>query len=233
MAPARAPGRCLGLIGGLGVGATIHYYKALTAAHQARGRLARLRIAHADVERVLDDVGAGRLDDLARYLASLIGQLAAGGAEVAAIAATAPHICAPHLAPICPLPLIDLTEAVARAVRAAGLKRVALFGTRAAMASGLFGRLSGVEIVALRPAELDYVHDTYLAIVRAAGGTPEQIAGLRRLADTLCRRDGAEAIVLAGTELALVFDEATAGFPALDTARIHIDAIMAALLEPT
>ncbi|MBI3513357.1 MAG: aspartate/glutamate racemase family protein, partial [Proteobacteria bacterium] len=207
----RAAGRCLGLIGGLGVGATIHYYKALTAAHEARGRAARLLIAHADVERVLGDIGAGRVDELAQYLASLVRQLADGGAEVAAIAAIAPHIAAPRLVPLCPLPLVDLAEATARAVRAAGLQRVALFGTRAAMTSGLFGRLTEVEVVQPRPDELAYIQATYLAIVRAAGGTADQIAGLRKLADTLCRRDGAEAIVLAGTELALVFDEATAG----------------------
>ena len=50
--------RCLGLIGGLGPGATIHYYRELIAAHQAQGRIPRLLIAHADVNRALALAGA-------------------------------------------------------------------------------------------------------------------------------------------------------------------------------
>jgi len=42
----------------------------------------------------------------------------------------------------------------------------------------------------------------------------------------LCRRDVVEAIVLAGTELALAFDETMAPFPAIDCTRLHIDGIM-------
>ena len=42
----------------------------------------------------------------------------------------------------------------------------------------------------------------------------------------LCRRDVVEAIVLAGTELALAFDETMAPFPAIDCTRLHIEGIM-------
>ena len=34
------------------------------------------------------------------------------------------------------------------------------------------------------------------------------------------------ASLLAGTDLALIFDETTAGFPSVDGARVHIDAIV-------
>ena len=49
---------------------------------------------------------------------------------------------------------------------------------------------------------------------------------LRRIAADLQRRDGVEAILLAGTDLTVIFDEETAGFPAIDVARLHIDAIV-------
>ena len=35
-----------------------------------------------------------------------------------------------------------------------------------------------------------------------------------------------EAVLLAGTDLAVIFDEETAGFPCIDCARVHIDAIV-------
>ena len=43
----------------------------------------------------------------------------------------------------------------------------------------------------------------------------------------LLARDGIEAIVLAGTDLNLVFNETNAGFPAVDCAAAYIEAIVA------
>jgi aspartate racemase len=62
-------GRCLGLIGGLGPGATVHYYRGLLAAHKAAGQAARLLIAHADVNRVRAFVEKNDRGGLACYLA--------------------------------------------------------------------------------------------------------------------------------------------------------------------
>jgi aspartate racemase len=54
---------------------------------------------------------------------------------------------------------------------------------------------------------------------------------LREIAAILQKRDGVEAILLAGTDLTVIFDEATAGFPCIDVARPHIDAIVAQLVS--
>jgi hypothetical protein len=48
-------GPCLGLIGGLGVGATIHNYQELVKEHTVRRCVPNLLIIHADVNRVLKD----------------------------------------------------------------------------------------------------------------------------------------------------------------------------------
>ena len=60
-------------------------------------------------------------------------------------------------------------------------------------------------------------------------GSPNQ---LEAIAANLQKRDGVETIVLAGTDLTVMFDEQTAGFPCLDVARLHIDAIVARLAAP-
>ena len=52
--------------------------------------------------------------------------------------------------------------------------------------------------------------------------TPEKIDRLRELAHTLIKRDGAEAVLLAGTDLSMVMNEENAGFPTLDCAGVHI-----------
>jgi aspartate racemase len=224
-------GKCLGLVGGLGPGATIHYYRELIDAHAARRHVPRLLITHADVSRVLRDAGSGNLQALAQYLAQLIRPLADAGAQVAAIAAITPHICVPDLVKLLPLPLVDLIAEVAHTVQARGLTRVAVFGTRVTVESQLFGRLDSIEVIPPKPDELDYIHNTYVEIVQTGRGSEAQAAGLRRIAHTLCERDGAEAIVLAGTELALVFNDRNTDFPAIDCARVHVDAIMSHLIR--
>ena len=222
--------RCLGLIGGLGVGATVHYYRELIAAHERQGRVPRLLMAHADIKRVYEILGTTKdLDGLARYLGGFAASLAAGGAEFTAIVAATPHICAPQLVKLSPVPLIDMLAEVAAALRAKGLRRVALLGTRFTVESRMFGSLGDIEVAMPQPTEIEQINAIYLDVV-AGRGTPAQIDELRKLAQTFVARDGAEVVLIAGTDLSPVITEGNAGFPMIDCAAIHIDAIMRRLL---
>ena len=93
------------------------------------------------------------------------------------------------------------------------------------------GPASGVDIVKPRPDEIDFIGRAYQRILDTQDGNEADTAGLRRIAADLQRRDGVEAILLAGTDLAVIFDEETAGFPAIDVARLHIDAIVERLMR--
>jgi len=223
-------GRCLGLIGGLGPGATVHYYRELVAAHEKRARVPRLLIAHADIHRVYAAVTAKDFDGLARYLAGVIANLAAGGAEVSAIVAATPHICADQLVALSSLPLINMLTEVADAVRARGLKRVALLGTRFTIETRMFGCLDEIEVTTPHSDEIDRIHHIYSDFV-AGLGSDAQTEELRRLAQTFVTRDGAQAVLIAGTDLSMVFTQSNAGFPMIDCAGIHIDAIVQRLLN--
>lgn len=222
---------CLGLIGGLGPGATAHYYQALLRAHDVRGVAPDLLIAHADLGFVLEQVRAGALDALAGYLSSYIHRLAAAGAQVAAISAVTPHVCAAQLVSQSPLPLVDIIDAVATELRRRNLTRIALFGTRFVIESNLFGRLPDIGIVKPTTAEIDAIHISYTRIASDGRAAGVDIATLRQIAHRLCAEEGVQTIVLAGTDLSFVFDETDAGFPTLDATRAHIDAIMDCLLD--
>jgi aspartate racemase len=54
--------------------------------------------------------------------------------------------------------------------------------------------------------------------------------GFAELAETLIRRDGVDAILLAGTDLALIFNESNITFPHVDCARVHLNAIQRVML---
>ena len=198
-------GRCIGLIGGLGV-----------------GRALNLVMVHAQVDRVLGAVGAGDKQGLASYLADLIARLRAAGAEFAVVPAVAPHIAIEELIQASPLPIVNLI---------AELRRVALFGTRFAVESQLFGHLGGVEVITPHPDEVDFIHTTYLQLVGAGVGLATQRDGLSRLAHKLIERDRVESVILAGTELALVFDENNTDFPHINCAALHLNAILRRAME--
>jgi aspartate racemase len=221
-----APGRCIGLIGGLGVGASVYYYQELAKAHAARGRVLNLVMVHAHVDRVLSAVQAGDKDGLASYLAGLVTRLKAAGAEFAVVPAVAPHIAIDELIELSSLPIVNLIDELKREIDARQLRRVALFGTRFAVESRLFGHLDHLDVVTPDPAEVDYIHATYLQLVGTGAGLVTQREGLSRLAHKLMDRDGVQAVVLAGTELALIFDETNTDFPNVNVARLHLEAIM-------
>ncbi len=214
------------MIGGLGVGATVYYYQELVKAHAARGCVPNLLILHADVNRVLKYAAAGDTAQIAEDFLNLFHRLTAAGAQVAAIPAATPHLCAPELIQRSPIPLVSLVDEIVREVRARELERVALFGTRFTIETGLFGRLREVDVVVPRPSEIDFIHQTYLELVNLGSGTEQQYRGFHQLAHLLIERDGIEAIILAGTELSLVFNRTNTDFPHIEGARLHLQAIM-------
>ena len=217
---------CIGIVGGLGVGATIHYYEKITAACTARGIVPELVFNHANANTGQVFVREGRLDKLGDYLAPYIEQLATAGAEAVAIPAVTPHIAIAEIMARTRVPLINIVETLGAELRAKKLKRVALFGTIYTMQGSLWGQMTDAEIVRLQPDEMTFVGEAYQRLLDTRTPAPGDVERLREIAATLQKRDGVEAILLAGTDLTVIFDEATAGFPCVDVARLHIDAIV-------
>jgi aspartate racemase len=218
----------IGLLGGLGIGAAIHYYRELAAAHDDRQQPMSLVMNHASISRATLHASAGDRQGLATYFAGLLGRLKAAGATIGVVPAVTPHICMDELKAITPIPVVDLTQAVADHIRQRRLSRVALFGTRFVIESDMYGRLSGVGIVRPRDEEIEFIHDAYSEMAHTGASTPERRDRFVALADTLQRRDGVEAVVLAGTDFAVMFEESNTPFPHVNCARAHIKAILAA-----
>ena len=114
----RAPdSRHVGLVGGLGVGAAVIYYRAIAEGCVDRGWVPRITMAHAHSPIALAHVAAGRIHELADYLAGFIGELRDAGAEFIAIPAVTPHIAIGPLTQRSSLPLINMLEVTANAPR--------------------------------------------------------------------------------------------------------------------
>jgi len=222
--------RCLGLVGGLGVGATVHYYQSLAEAHQKHDRTMDIVITHAETSRVYHHVQAGDREGLADYLVGFINRMQAAGAEVAAIPAVTPHFCIRELVPRSPIPVINLFESLNEELSTRSVNRVAVFGTRFVIDSGLFGFLNRVQIISPRPEEVNDIHQIYSKLAMDGKASEGQHKRLTEIAHTLCTRDEVDVILLAGTDLTLLFTESNTDFPHVDCAELHIRAIFKQLL---
>jgi aspartate racemase len=223
-------GRCLGLLGGLGVGATIHYYRNLARGHEEQGRTLDIVITHSETSRVFEYVQAGDREGLAEYLLGFIRRLKTAGAELAAIPAITPHYCMRELIAVSPLPLFNIFDPLVEELALRSIRRLAVFGTRYVMESSLYGFAGDVEIIPPTSDEMELIHATYLELLEKGVGTEEQHRKLTAFAHTLQKRDGADAILLAGTDLAVLFNEGNTEFPYVDCAALHLRRILKGML---
>jgi aspartate racemase len=218
--------RCLGLIGGLGVGATIHYYERLAKGCEQLGLTLDIVITNAYTPRVFEYVQAKDRAGLAGYLNGYIRRMQAAGAEIAVVPAVTPHYCIDELAANSPLPIVSIFDPLRDELARRTIRRVAIFGTRFVIESDFFGALPEAEIVRPTQQEIDLIHTTYVELAAAGKGSPEKREKLTGVAKTLVQRERVDAILLAGTDLTLLFDESTADFPCVDCAAAHVREIL-------
>jgi aspartate racemase len=197
--------------------------------HAERGYRLNIVIAHAETEQVFAYVQNGDRHGLANYLAGFIHRLKAAGAELAVIPAVTPHFCIRELNEISPLPILNIFDPLVRQIAMQRAKRVAIFGTRFVIESKLFGLAGEVEVCLPPQDEIEYIHATYADLAKRGTGTEEQFRGLTDLAQKMQQRDKVDAIILAGTDLSLLFNEGNTQFPAIDCAALHIAEIANAM----
>ena len=215
----------IGLIVGIGPAATDFYYRHLISAFSRAGQDLNLTMAHADTKTLLQNQAHGNVDAQVAIYLRLTERLLRCGIDRVAVTSIAGHFCIDAFKAESPVPVIDLLEVVKLEVGRRGLKRVGLLGTKVVMESGFYGVLEGVEVVA-PAADLVDVHEAYVSMASAGLVTPSQREIFLKAGATLTSQQGCEAIMLAGTDLALVFKEGdNPGFETLDCAALHAAAI--------
>lgn len=217
----------IGLIGGIGPAATDFYYRRLIAAFAARNTALELTIVHADTPTLLRHLAADDRDAQVAIYSRLTARLVAAGAECMVVTSIAGHFCIGEFAAVSPLPVINLLTAVRDAIAARGLTRVGILGTRTVMASRLYGAVATAELIPPAGVALDAVHDAYVRMAAAGVVTDVERAVFDAAVRALVDEAHVEAILLGGTDLALVYREGETTFPLVDAAALHVDAVVA------
>jgi aspartate racemase len=215
----------IGLIGGIGPAATEFYYRGLIDRHAKAGTTLDLTIVHADVREMAHNLAANAAQRQAESFARLVQRLAAAGAELAAVTSMGGHFCIHELQAIAPLPLLNAIPEVDAAIRQRNLRTIGIIGTRNVMESGLYGGITAARIVRPEGEALDQVHTAYVTMAMAGHVTDAQRRVFFSAGHDLCQAQGAEAIMLGGTDLFLAFAGQDPGFPVFDCADIHVDAL--------
>ena len=194
----------IGLIGGIGPAATEFYYRNLVRAHAAANRVLELTIVQADIRDLVQNMSDGAPDKQAEIFLRLAQRLQAAGADVVAVTSIAGHFCIRELEALSPLPVINAIPAIEAALVNRGLRRVGLLGTRVVMQSRLYGGVSALEVVLPQGESFDATHNAYVAMAAAGQADDQQRELLFSVGNDLCQKQGAEAVVLAGTDLILL-----------------------------
>jgi len=211
----------IGLIGGIGVAATVVYYQRLTTRVARLGSSLDLTIVHADVQELLHNNLDWKPEAQARSFARLVGRLADAGAECAALTSLGAHFCYDETQKTSPLRMVSGIAPLDAFFFDQGIGRVGLLGTANLMRSRLFGQLRQTEAV-VPSADLDELGAIYQDV--AVGGVCSQdqrevfFAAGREMID----QQGAEAVVLAGTDLNLAFDGRDPGYRVIDALDVHV-----------
>ncbi|HYI09958.1 MAG TPA: amino acid racemase [Thermoanaerobaculia bacterium] len=228
--------KTLGIIGGIAPESTIEYYRAIVEIHRRRadGAYPSVIINSIDLTKMIGFVAAGQLDELVEYLLHELERLAEAGVALALFASNTPHIVFDRVQERSPVPLVSIVDVAAEAAVRAGVRRMALFGTRFTMQARFYREVfaaRGIEVVAPPADDLELIHTKYMnELVQGQflEATREQVLGV---VERMQAAAGIDGVILGGTELPLLLRmEEWQGVRFLDTGRMHVEEAVTRML---
>lgn len=223
--------RRIGVVGGVGPAATILYYRLLIArAREIDPGSMEIVIDSLDLEEITGMFRDRALDRMGERLARAMVTLEEAGCDSIAIACNSMHMAFDRAASAVKVPVISIVDAVLEATTRGGYRSVGLLATTFVMQSGLYRdplEARGVRCVEPSAAEQEWIMAAILDDLQRPTVPPATVERFVTIVTDLARR-GAEAVILGCTDLPVAITDANSPLPVLDTARIHVDAVLAA-----
>ncbi|WP_017297902.1 aspartate/glutamate racemase family protein [Nodosilinea nodulosa] len=229
--------KTIGLIGGMSWESSLEYYRILNQTTQARrGGLHSAKVILFSVD--FADLAAmqheGQWSDISAILVEAAQQLQMAGASMVLICTNTMHLVADDVEARISVPLVHIADAVAEAIKAQGLGRVGLLGTRFTMEQDFYRQRlvenHGLEVIIPNDAGRAAVHQIIYDELCQGQFKPESRQTVLGICQELVEA-GAEGVILGCTELELLVGDATATVPLFPTTRIHAEAAVALALS--
>jgi aspartate racemase len=218
--------KTIGLLGGMSWESTEHYYRLINeATRNALGGLhsAPMAMVSVDFQEIEALQRAGDWAATAKILGTRARQVEAAGADLLLICTNTMHIVADDIAAAVDIPLLHIADATATVVKASGMTRVGLLGTRFTMEQDFYrGRLErhGLDVIVPAAEDRDIVHRVIYEELCLGQIDPGSRAEYLRIIDELGER-GAEAVVEGCTEIGLLVNQQHTDTLLFDTTAIH------------
>jgi aspartate racemase len=220
--------RKLGLIGGMSWVSTRTYYEHINRCIQQEaglGSSAPLLIESLDFAQLRGLQDEEDWQRAAGILADSAKRLEQAGAGALIIGANSMHRVYDAAAAAVQVPIIHIAECVGEKMAADGVKSAALLGTRNVMTESFYRRRLVAHGVDLLPPDMDYAEalDRIIYDQLTVGKVTRDAERALKTMITEIDKDGAEAIVLACTELEMVVDVDANVLPIYDSTRLHAE----------
>lgn len=216
----------LGLLGGMSWESTAHYYQRLNQlVNERRGRWhsAPLIVWNVDFEEIVQLQHSGDWDKAGTVLGDAAQALERAGAENLLICANTMHRVADFVQNATTIPLINIIDATAAAIKKDGYSHVGLLGTRFVMEDSFYsGRLQsqGLSVIQPDPQEQGLLHRMIFDELVKGRFEPSSRKTLLSIMSRL-QENGAQAMVLGCTEFGLLLQQSDTSMPVFDTTEIH------------
>jgi aspartate racemase len=220
--------KTIGIIGGMSWESSAEYYRLINENVKVRlgpTHSAELVMYSLDFHPVAQLELEERWGELGTMLIGAITRLEKAGAEFVVMASNTAHKVAAVVQPSIHIPLLHIADATAEEIGNAGISTVGLLGTCFVMEQDFYKdhlRAQGINVLVPEQAQRDYVHNVIYAELCAGKLIPESREKLRTIILDL-QRAGAQAVVLACTELPLLIRVEDTPVRLFDTMAVHVN----------
>jgi aspartate racemase len=229
--------KTIGLIGGMSWESTLEYYRIINETVKERlggFHSAKMVLYSVDFAEVETMQHRGEWDRAAALLAEAGARVQAGGADFALLATNTMHRVFDEVSRALRIPLIHIADVTGREIRAKGLRRVGLLGTRFTMEQDFYrGKLAkdyGLDVLIPEEQERQRIHAILYDELCLGAVKDESREVFRGIIAGLEAR-GAQGIILGCTEIPLIVKQKDFAVPLFDTTALHARAAVELALK--
>ena len=221
-----------GIVGGIGPASTHDYYSGIINGVRAKAsgeNYPEIIINSVNMTKMLKLISNNDWEPLVDMLLIAINDLAAAGADFAAIASNTPHIVFDRVQRQAKLPIISIVDVTCKYAQAKNVKKAVIIGTRFTMGSGLYSEaMERCKVATVTPSEDEQIAIHNIIFPRLEDGivVPEDKQRMLGIVNGLIFEHNADALLLGCTELPLMIKSDDVDTIVLNTTQIHIDAIV-------
>lgn len=224
------PLNSIGLLGGMSWESSALYYSHIN--EQVRNRLGGLYSAPITLDSVnfaqmAEWQTTHRWDLATEHLISRARALESAGVKCIAIATNTMHKIYDEIAASVSVPVLHIATPTIEALKKAGFNRVAFLGTRYSMEHDFIRNVyaaSGIELITPNQEDRDTVHNVIFDELCQGSVKDCSREAYCKIIQQLAEQ-GAQAVILGCTEIALLLDHEDCCIPMFDTTDLHTQAL--------